>query len=134
MLTINKKNFNIKQKNINVSACTYNPETEEVIVILDGEHNIPNNKSIKLLRNLVDGDVFSENFIVKSSIVSYGKTYVTIGYKLTDYLLYVPISDEPFKNVFLLQMFLGLRIGEALALQISDINLYKNIIIHTAVC
>ena len=48
--------------------------------------------------------------------------------KLTDYLLYVPISDEPFKNVFLLQMFLGLRIGEALALQISDINLYKNII------
>lgn len=96
MLTINKKNFNIKQKNINVSACTYNPETEEVIVILDGEHNIPNNKSIKLLRNLVDGDVFSENFIVKSSIVSYGKTYVTIGYKLTDYLLF-PSDIE--KNV-----------------------------------
>ena len=48
--------------------------------------------------------------------------------KLTDYLLYVPICDEPFKNVFLLQMFLGLRIGEALALQMSDINLCKNII------
>ena len=48
--------------------------------------------------------------------------------KLTDYLLYVPLQDEPYKNVFLLQMFLGLRIGEALALQTSNINLYKNII------
>jgi len=96
MLTINKKNFNIKKKNINVSACTYNPETEEVVVILDGEHNIPNNKNIKLIRNLVDGDVFSENFIAKSSVVSDGKTYVTIDYKLTDYFLY-PSDIE--KNV-----------------------------------
>lgn len=48
--------------------------------------------------------------------------------KLTDYLIYVPIQDEPYKNVFLLQMFLGLRIGEALALQTSNINLQKNII------
>lgn len=96
MLTINKKNFNIKKKNINVSACTYNPETEEVVVILDGEHSVPNNKNIKLFRNLVDGDVFSENFITKSSVVSNGKTYVTIDYKLTDYLLY-PSDIE--KNV-----------------------------------
>lgn len=47
---------------------------------------------------------------------------------LTDYLVYVPIQDEPYKNVFLLQMFLGLRIGETLALKTSDINLQKNII------
>lgn len=96
MLTVNKKNFNIKKKNINVSACTYNPETEEVVVILDGEHNIPNNKNIKLIRNLVDGEVFSESFITKSSVVSNGKTRVTIDYKLTDYLLY-PSDIE--KNV-----------------------------------
>ena len=96
MLTVNKKNFNIKKKNINVSACTYNPETEEVIVILDGEHNIPNNKNIKLIRNLVDGDVFSESFITKSSVVFNDKTYVTIDYKLTDYLLF-PSDIE--KNV-----------------------------------
>lgn len=96
MLTVNKKNFNIKKKNINVSACTYNPETEEVVVILDGEHNIPNNKNIRLVRNLVDGDVFSESFITKSSVVSNGKTRVTIDYKLTDYLLF-PSDIE--KNV-----------------------------------
>ena len=47
---------------------------------------------------------------------------------LTDYLLNVPIQDEPNKNIFLLQMFMGLRIGEALALQTTDINLHKNII------
>lgn len=47
---------------------------------------------------------------------------------LTDYLLNVPIQDEPNKNIFLLQMFMGLRVGEALALQTSDINLHKNII------
>lgn len=95
MLTINKKSFGLKKKNINVSACTYNPEKEEVIVILDGEHNIPNNRNIRLFRNLVDGDVFSENFIVKSSNVSNGKTYVTIDYKLTDYLLQ-PSGIESF--------------------------------------
>lgn len=48
--------------------------------------------------------------------------------KLTNYLLAVPIYDEPYRNVFLFQMFFGLRIGEALALQLSDINLQKNII------
>ena len=46
--------------------------------------------------------------------------------KLTNYLLAVPIYDEPYRNVFLFQMFFGLRIGEALALQLSDINLQKN--------
>lgn len=46
----------------------------------------------------------------------------------TNYLMSMPISLEPYKNVFLFQMFLGLRIGEALALKKTDINLQKNII------
>lgn len=37
--------------------------------------------------------------------------------KFTNYLMSMPISLEPYKNVFLFQMFLGLRIGEALALK-----------------
>ena len=45
--------------------------------------------------------------------------------KLTSYLLSVPIYDEYYRNVFLIQMFCGLRIGEALALKTSDINLVK---------
>lgn len=48
--------------------------------------------------------------------------------KFTNYLMSMPISLEPYKNVFLFQMFLGLRIGEALALKKSDINLQKNIV------
>ncbi len=46
----------------------------------------------------------------------------------TNYLMSMPISLEPYKNIFLFQMFLGLRVGEALALKKSDINLQKNIV------
>ncbi len=46
----------------------------------------------------------------------------------TNYLTSVPIEQEPLKNVFLIQMYLGLRVGEALALKSTDINLQKNVI------
>lgn len=38
------------------------------------------------------------------------------------------IEEEKFKNVFLIQMYEGLRIGEVLALQNKDIDLEKNVI------
>lgn len=47
---------------------------------------------------------------------------------LTSYLMEVPICEERFKNVFLLQMYMGMRIGEACALRSTDIDLQKNII------
>lgn len=46
----------------------------------------------------------------------------------TDYLMNKSISDEPYKNVFLIQMYLGLRIGECLALRNTDIDLKRNTI------
>lgn len=48
--------------------------------------------------------------------------------KLTNYLLNIPISNERYKVAFLIEMYLGLRIGEVLALRNSDINLHKNLI------
>lgn len=48
--------------------------------------------------------------------------------KLTDYLMTVPITDEPYKVAYLIEMYLGLRIGEVLALRNTDINLHKNLI------
>lgn len=48
--------------------------------------------------------------------------------KLTNYLINAPITDVPFKTVYLIQMYLGLRIGEALALRSTDINLHRNLI------
>lgn len=48
--------------------------------------------------------------------------------KLTNYLMSVPISDEPYKVAYLIEMYLGLRIGEVLALKSTDINLHKNLI------
>ena len=46
----------------------------------------------------------------------------------TDYLLDRQTEEEPYKNVYLIQMYTGLRVGEALALKSSDIDLRKNLI------
>lgn len=48
--------------------------------------------------------------------------------EFTNYLMLVPRSNEPFKVAYLLQLYLGLRIGEALALQTFDIDLQRNLI------
>lgn len=49
--------------------------------------------------------------------------------KLTNYLINSSIENEPYKVAYLIQMYLGLRIGEALALQSTDIDLRKNLIV-----
>ena len=46
----------------------------------------------------------------------------------TQYLMSKSIEEEPYKNAFLIQMYCGLRIGEVLALQYTDIDLEKNIL------
>lgn len=48
---------------------------------------------------------------------------------LSDYLFSLTIDDYKYKNVLLIQLYMGLRIGEALALKIEDIDL-KNKTIH----
>lgn len=48
--------------------------------------------------------------------------------KLTNYLMNIPISLEKYKIAYLIEMYLGLRIGEVLALRSTDINLHKNLI------
>ncbi len=45
----------------------------------------------------------------------------------TNYLTSKTIEEEPYKNIYLIQMYMGLRVGEATALRSSDINLQKNI-------
>lgn len=46
---------------------------------------------------------------------------------LTNYLMNIPTANEIYRVAYLIQMYLGLRIGEALALKTSDIDLEKNI-------
>lgn len=48
--------------------------------------------------------------------------------KFTEYLFSKSIKEEPYKNVYLIQMFMGLRVGEALALRYGDIDLKRNIV------
>lgn len=46
----------------------------------------------------------------------------------TSYLQNAPLYNEPFKLAYLIEMYLGLRIGETLALSKSDIDLENDII------
>lgn len=51
--------------------------------------------------------------------------------KFVNWLINKPISEYKYRNVFLIQMFMGLRVGEALALTTHDIDLkYKKMNIH----
>lgn len=46
----------------------------------------------------------------------------------TEYLIDKSLKEEPYKNIFLMQMYMGFRIGEVLALRNSDIDLKHNLI------
>lgn len=48
---------------------------------------------------------------------------INIQKLLTKYLSNVSIKKEPYKNIFLIQMYMGLRIGGVLALSIENIDL-----------
>ena len=46
--------------------------------------------------------------------------------KFNKYLFFASILDFPYKNVYLLILHMGLRVGEALALKLEDVDLVKN--------
>lgn len=48
--------------------------------------------------------------------------------KLTRYLINSSNDFEPYRTAFFIEMFMGLRIGEVLALKKEDIDLYHNLI------
>lgn len=48
--------------------------------------------------------------------------------KLSSYLMSVSLEKEPLKNVFLIQMYMGLRISEVLSLKKDDFDLNNNVL------
>ena len=51
--------------------------------------------------------------------------------EFTNWLVNKPVNEYKYRNVFLIQMYLGLRVGETLALSTHDINLQnKKINVH----
>ena len=48
---------------------------------------------------------------------------INVQKAFTEYLNKVSIENEPYKNIFLIQMYMGLRIGEVLALSTENIDL-----------
>ena len=53
---------------------------------------------------------------------------INVQKAFTEYLNKVSIEDEPYKNIFLIQMYMGLRIGEVLALSKDNIDLENNLL------
>lgn len=53
---------------------------------------------------------------------------INIQKSFTEYLNKVNIKDEPYKNIFLIQMYMGLRIGEVLALSKENIDLENKLL------
>lgn len=48
--------------------------------------------------------------------------------EFTQYLNKVSIENEPYKNIFLIQMYMGLRIGEVLALSKENVDLENKVL------
>lgn len=53
---------------------------------------------------------------------------INVQKAFTEYLNNVSIEDEPYKNIFLIQMYMGLRIGEVLALSTENIDLENKLL------
>ena len=67
------------------------------------------------------------NYIFNSSNLRKNKAVRALSAKeqqdFTDYLTSLDVNSQAYKNVFLIQMYMGLRLGETLALRNSDIDL-----------
>lgn len=48
--------------------------------------------------------------------------------RLTDYLLNQNVQNMPYKNALLIQLYMGMRIGEVLALKYSDFDLQRKVL------
>ena len=53
---------------------------------------------------------------------------INVQKAFSEYLSKVSIEDEPYKNIFLIQMYMGLRIGEVLALSKDNIDSENNLL------
>ncbi|MBQ3415700.1 MAG: site-specific integrase [Clostridia bacterium] len=53
---------------------------------------------------------------------------INVQKAFTEYLNKASIEDEPYKNIFLIQMYMGLRIGEVLALSTENIDLENKLL------
>ena len=53
---------------------------------------------------------------------------INVQKEFTQYLNKVSIEEQPYKNIFLIQMYMGLRIGEVLALNVNNFDLEKQML------
>ena len=116
--------------------------TEEIQSFLNTLTDYSNSTIKKIYSefNQIFNYAFSQNLILanpmadiikpKSKIVNKPLKALTIEEQeyMAKYLMSLSLKKCRYKNVFLIQMFTGMRIGEVLALKITDIDLAHNII------
>ena len=116
--------------------------TEEIQCFLNTLTDYSNSTIKKIYSefNQIFNYAFSQNLILanpmadiikpKSKIVNKPLKALTIEEQeyMAKYLMSLSLKKCRYKNVFLIQMFTGMRIGEVLALKITDIDLAHSII------
>ena len=116
--------------------------TEEIQSFLNTLTDYSNSTIKKIYSefNQIFNYAFSQNLILanpmadiikpKSKIVNKPLKALTIEEQeyMAKYLMSLSLKKCRYKNVFLIQMFTGMRIGEVLALKVTDIDLAHNII------
>ena len=81
-----------------------------------------------IVRNPMDGVIKPKSLKEKPPIRA---MTVEEESKFVDYITSKTLEECPYRNEFLIQLFMGLRVGECLALSTSDIDLmHKQIYVH----
>lgn len=119
--------------------------TEELQAYMNSIKHLSNSSISKIYQqfNQVFKIAINKGYIMKNPMINVIKTRSLKEDKIvraftfdeqqrfTDWLLNKKVSECKYKNVFLIQMFMGLRVGETLALTTHDIDLHnKKMRIH----
>lgn len=137
-----EKTINVIEKNALVKRKIEDITSEEIQDYMNSLKNYSNSYIKKIMEQFTQAYKFAINkgYINKNPLVDVIKPKSTKTDKVvraleieeqqlfTNYLKNKTIEEEPYKNVYLIQMYMGLRVGEALAITNMDIDLRHNIL------
>ena len=136
------KTINLLEKNPLLSEKIEDITSDEIQEYVNSLKNYSNSYIRKLMEQFNQAYKYAMNkgYITKNPMVDVIKPRSTKPDRViramtieeqqtfTNYLMSKTIEEEPYKNVFLIQTYMGLRVSEALALRSTDIDLSKNLL------
>lgn len=136
------KTINLLEKNPLLSEKIEDITSDEIQEYVNSLKNYSNSYIRKLMEQFNQAYKYAMNkgYITKNPMVDVIKPRSTKPDRViramtieeqqtfTNYLMSKTIEEEPYKNVFLIQTYMGLRVSEALALRSTDIDFSKNLL------